>query len=1412
MFGRENPAVLFLGPLLLFVSCEDKFMKQTTADKTAAIATLQTKLDDSGNHVASFDPTKSETQLMRITSGAIAGAAVAIPPAALSIPVSIAVGEGVSLATSSFSQTLGITDNKINAGGPSVSFTASQDVVATNPMTLSIPFGPTSLNLNDVDTDNIIVMYRWTTIENGATKFEAGILPGENVTRAKNKVSFQTTKFGTFQVGVAEKKITTAVATKTEEPPALKSCERYAAEVFPNCTTHGQVGCLATDAFRAVDMTLLKAEFILSGASIQDVQGNVVLPAASQVRDGTPFGAGGNQFTGTFSLNSDNPAIKACERYTAAVYQPCSKDGQVGCVTTDAFKAADMTLIRPEIILTGRIIAGVAGTVVLPSPDKVIVGRTYGPATASVTGTSFAAAPTLSYQGATGTKIKLGETFSVSPTSWKMNGSNITSCRTQVETTSLPAGVAINQTTCTITGAPTALLNPTTFKIVATNSVGSSTAADITLALLDTAATPTFSPAGGAYGPSQTVTITSSTPGATIYYTTDGSTPTVSSNPYVAAITVTATQTIKAVATHGNFHDSHVGSASFTINGPVASPTFSVSSGSYNGTQTVAITSATPGASIYFTTNGTTPSPSSPLYTGPVTISSTQTLGAIATKSGFSNSLPAYADYVIDTTPPLITLGSITTNSPGTTQTPTVQFTSNETGTFWLSSKAGCSTDFISSSNILIASNNSATTFSLASNATTEIYVKAKDALGNQSCTLVASYTHDDLNPSVTITSTVATNTNVSPIPVTITFSESVTGFTDADVTVTNGSKVGFSGSGSTYVVNVDPVNEGLVTVNVAASAAQDVAGNSNTATQISWTFDSVAPTLSAASVQSISPSTSNFTPTVVFTLSEAATVTLFSDTCTTSISSATSLESGPQTMNTNTLPDSALTTIYVRGVDSTGNTSLCTLIGSYTTQLPAVSLNTPISGNAQLGLNWSTIPGATYDLYWSPSNNVTSGSNKLSNVSQTYWHTSLTNGVAYYYRLAAVKNGITGQLSSLVSATPNQNTGLRIYSISPATGPESGGTVATIYGDGFSSNSVVKIGVNTATVRSFSSTSISITTPSGSLGPKNVVVADNTAGQSITLSPGFNYHIPFEVLVIGGGGGGGMNGGGGGGGGGLINTMLPIQQIPTGTLNVRIGNGGLGSDNTNSPGQNGYESKFGDLVANGGGGGGSYSNSQSASMNGMPGGSGGGASLNFQSNGSMINPTGGSSTPQQGRPGGNADQAVDIYTRNTGGGGGAGGIGTSGASDATKPNGGIGLQLNITGSPTYYAGGGGGGSGVSSNQTFTTAGPGTGGQGGGGGGGGKPNVTGAPIPTLPGGINTGGGGGGSGEAMGTGGQGGSGVVIIAYPDTYPALTFIASTLTYTIESTRPNYRVYRFTSGAGDISWTSITPPNITP
>ena len=88
----------------------------------------------------------------------------------------------------------------------------------------------------------------------------------------------------------------------------------------------------------------------------------------------------------------------------------------------------------------------------------------------------------------------------------------------------------------------------------------------------------------------------------------------------------------------------------------VATPTFSPGAGTYASAQTVTISSATSGATLCYTTNGTTPAANTPgtcstgttlANGGTVTVSVSETLQAIGTESGLTNSAVGSAAYVI---------------------------------------------------------------------------------------------------------------------------------------------------------------------------------------------------------------------------------------------------------------------------------------------------------------------------------------------------------------------------------------------------------------------------------------------------------------------------------------------------------------------------------------------------------------------------------------------------------------------------------------------------------------------------------------------------------------------------------------------------------------------------------------------
>lgn len=94
------------------------------------------------------------------------------------------------------------------------------------------------------------------------------------------------------------------------------------------------------------------------------------------------------------------------------------------------------------------------------------------------------------------------------------------------------------------------------------------------VSLVRKVATPTFDPAAGEVMAGTTVTISTTTEDATIYYTTDGTEPTTDSEVYTEAITINEAMTIKAIAVKDGMTNSDVATASYTIN---VTPTIAVS-------------------------------------------------------------------------------------------------------------------------------------------------------------------------------------------------------------------------------------------------------------------------------------------------------------------------------------------------------------------------------------------------------------------------------------------------------------------------------------------------------------------------------------------------------------------------------------------------------------------------------------------------------------------------------------------------------------------------------------------------------------------------------------------------------------------------------------------------------------------
>ncbi len=241
--------------------------------------------------------------------------------------------------------------------------------------------------------------------------------------------------------------------------------------------------------------------------------------------------------------------------------------------------------------------------------------------------------------------------------------------------------------------------------------------------------------------------------------------------------------------------------------------------------------------------------------------------GGVATDGpGNGNSAATQYSIVYDNVQPTVSLTSATAATTNASSIPvTVNFSESMTGF-----AAGDITLGNASLNSFSGSGNTYT-FNLvpSSNGTVTANINAgvaTDAAGNGNTAATQfSRVYDNVQPTVSISSTAPNPTNSGSIPVTVTFSESVSNFLAGDVTVGNGTLNSFSGSGNIYTFNIAPSSNGAVTVDVAAGVANDIAGNNNTAaTQLSRVFDNVQPTTSITS-GAANPTNANIPVTVTF-------------------------------------------------------------------------------------------------------------------------------------------------------------------------------------------------------------------------------------------------------------------------------------------------------------------------------------------------------------------------------------------------------------------------------------------------------------------------------------------------------------------------------------------------------------------
>jgi N-acetylneuraminic acid mutarotase len=425
-----------------------------------------------------------------------------------------------------------------------------------------------------------------------------------------------------LQNGIVEETPSNSGYGQTTVPVNLNFIEAVAVDASGNVylASYGNSLLVKEDFADAPSLSFATTQV---GSTSSDSPQTVIVQNSGNAALTFPIPASGSDpsVTGNFSLNS--AVAGACPLVTSSSSVAGTLAAGASCLLPIGFEPLSSKALTGSLVLTDNNLNAAGAT-----------------QTIALSGTGIGPAPTPTFSEPAGTytstqTVTISDAAAGATIYYTINGTTPT-------------------TSSTVYSGPITVSSTETLEAIATAS-GYSTSAVATAAYTITppAATPTFLPVAGTYTSAQSVTIGDTTAGATIYYTTNGTTPTTSSTVYSGPIAVSSTETLEAIATASGYSTSAVATAAYTITPPAATPTFLPVAGTYTSAQSVTIGDTTTGATIYYTTNGTTPTTSSTVYSGPIAVSSTESLEAIATASGYSTSAVATAAYTI--TPPAAT-------------------------------------------------------------------------------------------------------------------------------------------------------------------------------------------------------------------------------------------------------------------------------------------------------------------------------------------------------------------------------------------------------------------------------------------------------------------------------------------------------------------------------------------------------------------------------------------------------------------------------------------------------------------------------------------------------------------------------------------------------------------------------------
>jgi len=257
--------------------------------------------------------------------------------------------------------------------------------------------------------------------------------------------------------------------------------------------SHGAVGQHKSRSYRAVSACVVMIGLMLIGCEAEE-------SGSSSADLSTPGGGGGGGGGGSTAPTLSYSGATGTTGVVGAAMSvsPTTLSANGASVTSCGIKngtsalPSTLTVNASTCVISGSPTSALSTAVFTLNATNA--AGTSSDATVSLTVSASASAPTLSYAGASGTTGTAGSAMSVSPTTLSENGASVTSCGIKGGTTALPATLTVNASTCVISGTPMATLGATMFTLNATNVVGTSSDATVTLTI--NAGVPSLSYAG----------------------------------------------------------------------------------------------------------------------------------------------------------------------------------------------------------------------------------------------------------------------------------------------------------------------------------------------------------------------------------------------------------------------------------------------------------------------------------------------------------------------------------------------------------------------------------------------------------------------------------------------------------------------------------------------------------------------------------------------------------------------------------------------------------------------------------------------------------------------------------------------------------------------------------------------------